>query len=168
MEVSQHIQNQQRVRLHVVRKRNNPSRKQKIKCGGIIFNSTLDKIIIVLGKYSIMDGDPKWGLPKGQIEKHETLTQCAIREIKEETGITVNIHNDSPKIIIDNTHYFIVQVDDDVKLEPIDKKEIADIKWVDIKDLHKYSGNRGLRKLRPTVAAKILFRKRYLFRDVEN
>jgi len=29
----------------------------------------------------------KWDLPKGKLDKGETLEQCAVREVREETGL---------------------------------------------------------------------------------
>jgi hypothetical protein len=46
--------------------------------GGIVFNQKNEILLIKrLGK---------WDLPKGKIKKSETLEECAIREIEEETG----------------------------------------------------------------------------------
>ena len=30
----------------------------------------------------------KWDLPKGKLDDNETLSECAVREVKEETGLT--------------------------------------------------------------------------------
>ena len=32
-----------------------------------------------------------WGIPKGHIKEHESLEQCAIREVKEESGVFVDL-----------------------------------------------------------------------------
>ena len=51
--------------------------------GGIILNN--NKIALV------MQTNSTWSFPKGKIEKDESRLQAAIREIKEETGLT-DIH----------------------------------------------------------------------------
>ena len=49
--------------------------------GGIILNP--DKKIVLVEQYG-----QTWSLPKGHVEKNETLEETAFREIYEETGIT--------------------------------------------------------------------------------
>ena len=48
--------------------------------GGIIINNK-DEVVIVNQNYD------SWSLPKGHIDKGETIMEAAIREIYEETGI---------------------------------------------------------------------------------
>ena len=56
-------------------------------CFAILMND--DKIAMVLRKNTgWMDGH--YGLPAGKIEYHETFTQGAIREAKEEAGVDIN------------------------------------------------------------------------------
>ena len=47
--------------------------------GGKVYNEKHDILFI--------HRNGKWDLPKGKIEKGETITNCAIREVEEETGI---------------------------------------------------------------------------------
>ena len=41
--------------------------------------------------YRTPDGSPVWRLPGGGLEPHETLAECARREVLEETGIAVRV-----------------------------------------------------------------------------
>ena len=41
-----------------------------------------------------------WVLPGGHIDLGETFEECAIREIKEETGIEIDINNDTDKQVL--------------------------------------------------------------------
>jgi len=43
---------------------------------------------LLLGKRQNSFGAGKWGLPGGHLEKDETIEQAALRELKEETGLT--------------------------------------------------------------------------------
>ena len=61
-------------------------KKKDQRSGGIILSNDLKKIILVLNRESVLNGDPKWGLPKGHCEYGEDIENCALREIKEETG----------------------------------------------------------------------------------
>lgn len=57
--------------------------RKEISSGGVvIFGNT----ILLLKKYN---GD--WVLPKGRVEKNETLPTAALREVQEETGVKANI-----------------------------------------------------------------------------
>lgn len=44
---------------------------------------------ILLGKRKNTFGEGTYGLPGGHLKSNETIEQCAIREIKEETGLIV-------------------------------------------------------------------------------
>lgn len=122
---------------------NNNSNKNKIKCGALVFNNSLNEIILVQNNYSLMNGVEKWGLPKGHREGNETYATCANRELYEETGVIGNISDDMFKLRINNSYYFPTIIDkNSVKLNPIDKNEIAQAKWVNINELVDYNVNR--------------------------
>jgi 8-oxo-dGTP pyrophosphatase MutT (NUDIX family) len=36
-------------------------------------------------------GREDWSFPKGKVERNETLTECALREVEEETGLSCRI-----------------------------------------------------------------------------
>ena len=77
--------------------------KKNKRCGTIIFNKTLDKVVAVLNRYSFDIGENKWGFPKGGIHKNETFVQCAQRETFEETGLIIEIStkNEAEMLVID-------------------------------------------------------------------
>ncbi|MGB1204977.1 MAG: NUDIX hydrolase [Chitinophagales bacterium] len=54
--------------------------------GGVAFNEKKEALLIYR--------NDKWDLPKGKVEKGETIAEAAIREVEEETGVThLNIEN---------------------------------------------------------------------------
>ncbi len=53
--------------------------------------------------YLFMFRRGKWDLPKGKLDPGETLEQCAIREVGEETGLSA-VRLDSPLLITHHTY----------------------------------------------------------------
>ena len=69
--------------------------------------------------------------PKGSIDKYEKDLKCALRETKEETGLTIK-NSEYAHITVQNCKLYIVSVDSDKignDLVPKDKEEISNIKW---------------------------------------
>ncbi|MDY3052622.1 MAG: NUDIX hydrolase [Ndongobacter sp.] len=56
---------------------------QEVSAGGVVVDGNS---VLVLKKYR---GD--WVLPKGRLEKDETLEQAALREVREESGVDCEI-----------------------------------------------------------------------------
>ena len=72
------------------------------------------------GRYLFIYRNNKWDLPKGKIEKRETLVKAAIREVSEETGVsdliikkplpvTYHIYNASGKFKVKKTNWFLME-----------------------------------------------------------
>ena len=60
-------------------------RRQPMRKAGILFfDPQTHKILLVQSKGNF------WGIPKGTSESNETVTECAIREVWEETGLQVD------------------------------------------------------------------------------
>ncbi|MBI3802657.1 MAG: NUDIX hydrolase [Nitrospirae bacterium] len=55
--------------------------------GGVIFKAKENDIQVVLISHYNQKGKLIWCLPKGSVEKGETLQETAVREVREETGI---------------------------------------------------------------------------------
>ena len=66
-------------------------------------------IEVVLASRRTRRGELAWGLAKGGIEEGETHEEAAIREVREETGLTAEIEAD-----LGDTKYFYVW--DDVRI----------------------------------------------------
>jgi ADP-ribose pyrophosphatase YjhB (NUDIX family) len=111
--------------------KNRPPSK-RIVAGGIIFNETLTEILLVRGKVSC-----KFGIPKGGLEDNESYIEASLREIHEETGINITLLADVlPFVCIGPAKLYIYVLPKALcKLNPIDKAEIMDIKWVKLIDL---------------------------------
>ena len=53
----------------------------EISAGGIVYNTRTKKVLLIL------DPNNKWGIPKGLVEKGESIENAAMREVREETGL---------------------------------------------------------------------------------
>jgi 8-oxo-dGTP pyrophosphatase MutT (NUDIX family) len=83
----------------------------------------------------------KWDLPKGKLDRGETLEQCAIREVEEETGvgqlqlirfllITEHEYVERGKKILKETHWWLMKTVGHQTLVPQTEEDITEIKWV--------------------------------------
>lgn len=62
----------------------NSNKKQTVSAGGVVRKIENGEVFVALVREL---GKPDWVLPKGHIEKDETIEEAAIREIREETGL---------------------------------------------------------------------------------
>lgn len=107
------------------------------RCGGIIFNQNLNKIILVENNYLYVKNNLSvWGLPKGLINTNETFNKCAMREIFEETGIDIKIESKQPYLKLNNNYYFPIKINENelINLTSKDKKEIRTVRWFNIEN----------------------------------
>lgn len=109
-------------------------------CGGIIFYKGKNNTKILLVKNN---NGRYWSFPKGHIEIGETEEQTAIREIKEETGLDVELKGDFKEVsdycpfgkIRKRVVFFLAQAyTDNVVMQ---EEEIAEYIWVDLQQAHK-------------------------------
>ncbi len=98
-------------------------------CGCIIIKD--NKVLLVCEKRR----NNFWGFPKGHIEHGESEVETALREVKEEVGLDVEIFKDKRYIInyivdnrIDKTSVFYLAKPKNEKIT-IQESEIADVRW---------------------------------------
>jgi len=93
------------------------------------------------GRYLLMLRRGVWDLPKGKLDPGETIEQCAVREVGEETGlervqlespllITYHTYDESGKHILKETHWFRMHVADTSGLKPQLEEQITELRWV--------------------------------------
>lgn len=62
-------------------------RKLTTSCGALVWRIIDDKFqLLLIKQFAHKDS---WGIPKGHIDEGETIEECAVREVREETGIDV-------------------------------------------------------------------------------
>jgi 8-oxo-dGTP pyrophosphatase MutT (NUDIX family) len=115
-----------------------------IAAGGKILNSKSDTLFIYR--------NDKWDLPKGKAEKNEQLSETAIREVIEETGIkgisitkpldiTYHIFKRNEEYRLKITYWFEMFSDYEGEFIPQLNEGISDVKWIKIEDLDNIKNN---------------------------
>jgi len=107
--------------------------KREKSCGCIVIN---DKNKVLL----IHHNAGHWDFPKGHMEEGETEIQTAIREVKEETNIDVEVNEKfryttkySPKEdVMKEVVYFLAKNISDNKEAQLE--EVSEVKWVNFEE----------------------------------
>jgi 8-oxo-dGTP pyrophosphatase MutT (NUDIX family) len=104
------------------------------------------------GRYLIMRRRGKWDLPKGKLNRNETIEEAAIREVSEETGLhdliivgpllsTYHAYFIDGQIMLKRTSWFDMIYRGHEEPVPEFDEDITEIKWVKQEDLGKITGN---------------------------
>ncbi|MDP4264547.1 MAG: NUDIX domain-containing protein [Bacteroidota bacterium] len=115
-----------------------------LAAGGLVINNH-DEILMILRH-------GKWDLPKGKLDEGEKLEDCAVREVKEETGlksvtlvspltITWHTYHEGSKFILKESHWYRMKADDGQELVPQTEEDIHEIKWIKKNNLEPYKKN---------------------------
>lgn len=105
--------------------------------GGLVFNSNQELLMIFRRGF--------WDLPKGKVDEGETLDQCAVREVMEETGLqhiqideflttTYHTYQQNGDTILKPSHWFKMLSSFAETLVPQTEEDISKIKWVSKKE----------------------------------
>ncbi len=82
---------------------------REVSAGGVLYRRGDDGLEVVLASRRTRRGQLAWGLAKGGIETGESKEEAAIREVREETGLTAEIEVD-----LGDTKYMYVW--DDIRI----------------------------------------------------
>ncbi len=132
--------------------------------GGMVHNDKGEILFIYRNK--------KWDLPKGKLEKGETIEDCALREVYEETGVkdlqiegflttTYHIFKRNDKYKLKETHWYRMSSNYTGELIPEPSEGIKKVKWKNFEKSQK-----ALQKSYENI--KILFPKEYLINKPED
>ena len=82
---------------------------RKKKAGVLIYNSETQKVLLIQSKGNF------WGFPKGSLELGEKVKECALRELKEETGIQLKSEDLVDCICIHNKAlYYVYEMNQEI------------------------------------------------------
>jgi len=111
-----------------------------IAAGGLVLNETNELLLIFRRGF--------WDLPKGKLDPNESIAECAVREVIEETGvnnihlgnlITITTHEYFDTYIKSDvkkeTHWYHMKVDGKPNLIPQTTEDITAIEWTKKNDL---------------------------------
>ena len=100
--------------------------------GGLVKNEN-NEVLFIFRK-------GKWDLPKGHLEKNEKPEKGALREVKEETGITklkmlsplvttYHTYHEGTRFILKETKWFLMETSSKMPLIPQTEEGITEIKY---------------------------------------
>lgn len=109
--------------------------------GGLVYNEQ-NEILLIFRKGF-------WDLPKGKLDDGETLSDCALREVREETGManillhkklitTHHTYQEEGKYILKESHWFKMSVQGKPTLTPQTEEEIEIAEWVSKDNIENY------------------------------
>lgn len=108
------------------------------KSGVFLYDPEQDRVLLVQSRGQL------WGPPKGtlEVDRQETSRDCAVREVKEETGLDILPENFTRAIKVKNRalYYYMEHKTTDVEVqhhENYEKNDANGITWIKIECLAK-------------------------------
>lgn len=104
------------------------------------------------GEWLFIFRNGMWDLPKGKLEKGESVEQCAVREVAEECGIaeptivrslqtTYHTYELKGQRILKPTYWFLMKSSDANKLIPQTEEGVSEVKWVSTAEAQRLASN---------------------------
>ncbi|MET0634436.1 MAG: NUDIX domain-containing protein [Chitinophagaceae bacterium] len=100
-------------------------------------------------EYLLIHRRGKWDLPKGKLDAGETIEQCAVREVEEETGIsriklgdpllvTYHTYQQGTHMMLKESHWFHMSISERQDLVPQTEEDITEARWVPGEGISQY------------------------------
>lgn len=100
--------------------------------GGLVLNENNEVLMIHRRGF--------WDLPKGKLDKNESIAECAVREVKEETGLTkvklgkhlintYHTYHEGTKFILKESIWYLMKAEGNQILVPQTEENITAIGW---------------------------------------
>ena len=112
--------------------------------GGVVFNEA-DEVLLIFRR-------GKWDLPKGKLDPGESVIDCALREVMEETGLknltllekigsSSYCYKENEQLVLKQVQWFKMKTSDSHSLTPQIEEDITELKWVGLQELDPYLEN---------------------------
>lgn len=99
------------------------------------------------GKLLLIYRRKVWDFPKGKLDKGETIEECAVREVEEETGVKVAIDEEidavwhtyttKKKYILKKTYWYSMHCLDDKDMAPQLAEGIKKVEWMGLEEVRR-------------------------------
>lgn len=124
--------------------------------GGVVFksvdNADNEPEVILIYRRGV------WDLPKGKLDREETIKECAVREVAEEIGLsetpaittklvdTYHEYEQDRVLYGKTTHWYAMQLANsaDVEFKPERQEGIEKVNWVDLQQAKQLVGYQNL------------------------
>lgn len=108
--------------------------KCKKKAGGILKHE--NRLLLVQSRGNM------WGFPKGSLELNESVLDCALREVQEETSLLIPFTENDKKYYVNDTVFFYKKLEgvpqiDHQEIKNMKNNDCSGIAWIDLECLEK-------------------------------
>jgi 8-oxo-dGTP pyrophosphatase MutT (NUDIX family) len=108
--------------------------RKTIKAGGGLVKNEKGEILFMFRR-------GKWDLPKGKLDPGESLEDCAVREVREETGVdglsivkfllvTEHEYEEHGSWILKESHWYLMKASSQEPLIPQTEEDISELRWI--------------------------------------
>ena len=143
----------------------------EISAGGVVYRRREGEIEIALIAVRY-DGELRWSLPKGLVERGEHLEEAAVREVREETGLVARPEHRLPPI-----EYWFVEREGEERVRHHKKVYFFLMRWEggdpsehdwEVEDVRWFPLDQAIERVRYKTEREVLERARGILRGSED
>lgn len=110
---------------------------KKVEAAGCLVRNPNDEFLVIK-RFGL------WDLPKGKLEKNESISECASREVEEETGVSVKVINELITTyhtyyrngnVVKPTYWFYAETNGSLKTSPQTEEDIEEVRWMNRQEI---------------------------------